>query len=109
MLQAIRNGQICPKGILLFYDLSCSVSICSGGSIVKLSKCQCPECPGFVSLHILPQGLADELRLNRIITWLCLIEQNICDEQLKAPPELGEGDGFSWGPRCLPVAGDLGR
>ena len=63
----------------------------------------------FVSLHILPQGLADELRLNRIIPWLYLIEQNICDEQLKAPPELGEGDGFSWGPRCLPVAGDLGR
>jgi len=46
----------------------------------------------FVSLHILPQGLADELRLNRIITRLSLSFQNICDEQLKAPPELGEGD-----------------
>ena len=45
-----------------------------------------------VSLHILPQGLADELRLNQIITVLDLPFQNLCGEQLKAPPELGEGD-----------------
>jgi len=40
-----------------------------------------------------PQALSDKLRLNKIITAeFNLCWEGICDEQLKAPPQLGEGD-----------------
>ena len=59
------------------------------------------------------QVLADQLRLNRILTSLQLARQNICDEKVKAPAgptaaSWAEGAGvgrgtteFSWGARCL--------
>ena len=60
------------------------------------------------------QGLADQLRLNTILTSVKLQGQNICDEKVKAPAGqtaalgwAGGGwswereTGFSWGARCL--------
>ena len=123
------------KGTLILYELPCSVSICSGGRVFKFCKCQCAGLCGFLflctSLYILAsfclhhsgalppvallsncsQGLADHLRLNKILTSLNLEDQNMCDEQVKVPAgrtvALGaEGGGVAKGrsrlaARCL--------
>ena len=99
-----------------FFELPCSVSICSGGSVSNFSNIVRWMCTGlrvfcflahFDQLLHSPwlavprdQGLADQLRLNQIVTEVNLSGQNIYDEQAKAPAgqtaAFRGGRGWSW-------------